>query len=464
MDLELYRGQYTINSPLDSPPGFATLDLPGASIRHSPALASTRVLDADGCPWAILGSALETESGSSPVEQVRTTHTAEVPSRYMTWGGRWVLVGNGGVHSDFCGSLAVYFDERSVASTPALLRPGQMPGVEIAFSDRVNWFPPPMTGFDGVHRLLPSQVLGIEGLQVRSRPLTREDGDLSYADIIDRLEAILLNVVRQVDGDRLLVALTGGTDSRVVLAAAHKAGLDVVAYTQETANLSHADQTLPPLLAEACGVPHLFVPRPRRLRRPQDVALYDTQVAGHVRDADRLFFGHGQFDFLRQGDVLLRGIGFEVGRAYLFEHLPDTIDNVHDYVSWLRSGDRRDEGLAQWAAWIEAHPQPMDWRDRAFRELRVAGWAGINESGLDLLPVRRLNPAIVGAYASTALQIPLELRRHAQHHVDLLERMAPRLLSWPINPAGPRWTRRRIQVSLKRRIRRLRSARPVLRP
>lgn len=399
-------------------------------------------MDADGTSWLLLGR--PTPTGSQECrEDLARTPGARVLDVVAGWNGRFCLLSATELFTDAFGAMPVYYDGHVLGTSLSLLHPGAARLAGVSYDQPMNWVPPPATPVPGISRLLASQVLRLGDRQVRPRPLI-SPAPTHYDAVLSVMQERLTRAVLGARGPSMRLPLTAGYDSRLLLAVCASSGVDVRCYTQVHSRISSADLTMPPQLARACGFPHDLVRRRRRRPDRRALSRYDEQVGGLVSDADRRFMGFGQFDFLQPEDVLIRGVGFEVGRFY-FRSLPEEL-SLPALISRFRpEGPAQQAGLAAWVEWCLHHPEPLDWRDRFYWEQRIGGWVGPNEAGLDLLPGRRVNPALTQHVASAVLQIPLDVRRRSQHHLDLVERMAPRLAAWPINPPGSPWSPRTLR-------------------
>jgi hypothetical protein len=248
-------------------------------------------------------------------------------------------------------------------------------------------------------------------------------------------------------GADLWLPLTGGIDSRLVLAAAAAEGVRVTTYTFHRPGLAYADAALPPRLATAVGAPHVAIhPGPVH---PGRRSLYDVHCAGHSVEVDRELFARGEWDEVPHHALSLRGGVFEAGRCFyhgrLPRRLPDDVDDAHSMLRTLFQFDRfhagsaaHDDGLARWLAWAAGTPEPgLDWRDRLYLEQTTAGWLGSTAQALDLFACELAYPANSRALLSALLALDEGARCGGDHHRDLIARMAPDLLSLPINPPGP---------------------------
>ena len=231
---------------------------PGLWLSHCP-----RLPVAEGPDGLVLGVAVGAGRGLRPDR----------------WSGRWVLIRDGILTLDACGTLGVFFADGWVSSSPALLA-GEREAPLVEEPGVMNWYPPPRSGKWGVSRLLPSQTLDLRTFRLGRRPLLTDPP----ADPAQ----LLVDAASRLAGP-LWLPLTGGVDSRTLLAVAAAAGLDVTTYTFVGVPVPEADRNLPPRLAAAVGFRHRQIrwqaedPGPARCVRP----AHGRSPPGWAAAADR---------------------------------------------------------------------------------------------------------------------------------------------------------------------------------
>jgi hypothetical protein len=348
------------------------------------------------------------------------------------------------------GLLSCFFaaarGELWASSSPALLASivggdPAAPTPRLERAQRIDWFPLPQSGIPGVRRLLPSQTLPLDGrAEPEPRRLPAAARARPYAELLESLEAQLVGALRNVAGlhDTLYLPLTGGFDSRLLLAAAVKSGVEVSTYTYVKPDplMAYADRTLPPVLAGAAGVSHRFIDRgPLSHDR---LEAFDAHTARHCVEVDRDYLAYGQWDQLGPPGVVLRGGVFEIGRCYYWRKLHARGDRGAAVAEAFHPDPQQAAAIAEWVRWCERHPEPgLDWRDRFYLEQRLAGWLGSLEQALDLTAHERIHLANCHDFISTLLELPVEVRLASRHHVDLIRRMAPALLDVPFDARMP---------------------------
>jgi hypothetical protein len=390
--------------------------------------------------------------------------TVPEPQSEDDWAGRWALVRDGVLIPDATASLAIFYDGTFASSSAALLGEGRARRPPLPHGIGMDWYPSPGSSIEGIRRLLPSQAL--EGGAPIPRPLP-QPLPAEPETLLERMRARLTTALANLAAKgTIALPLTGGHDSRTLLAAAVAAGVEIEAYTLEHPTISSADRDLPPLLARAAGVPHRYI----RMGPAADIgklALWDAHTAGMAVDADRELFATGQLDEIAGFDFDL-GDFYEVGRGYYDHVLPA---NPPDVAAALLQElpSPRAEDVREWVEWTRRHPAELDWRDRFYLEQRLGGWLAAIDQGLDLAGVSKIHLASCTNFIADGLSLPYAMRRAGIPHDELIRRMAPKLAEFPVNPPGPPLERIRHRVSrelmelrtgpgyVKRRARRLRT-------
>jgi len=435
--------------------------LPGCGVLSCcPTLPVEVVSDAGGTTWALLGVALQSDpTRADPCVQIAVTPTAMVPQLGTTWAGRWALIGSGKVYPDAAGLLGCYFWNQPphdgfaacwVSSSSALLgRAATAHGSSrnlhaLAHERGLDWFPPPWSGFSAVGRLLPSQLLDLTHGRPEPRPWLPEVApggsyEEAIGEVGQRLVTSLRRLASRIGWQTTWVPLTGGFDSRLVLAAALRAGLPVRTYTNYRGTMAMADVELPERVARAAGVPHEWHrPGPAA---PHAEREYDQHSAGETVGVDRGYFARGQWDFAGPRDCVLRGGGFEVGRCYYYRRFANAPGSAPPPAATIAEGLREPPGtpaqaaLAEWTALVEENRVPgLDWRDRLYLEQRLAGWLSAVEQSLDLAFPERVHIANSAATYALLLGLPEDIRASSQHQRDLIALLFPPLAELPFNP------------------------------
>jgi hypothetical protein len=438
----LHRRQFIIGpEPLCPYADWLVRELPqGLFLTHCPTLPVT-----DSEHGIVLGIAIASDDRDDP----------------DGWAGRWALLTETILSLDASGLLGVFVRGPWVSSSPELLRSIApelpLPARKLRYAQGMDWFAPPRSGIDGIGRLLPSQTIDLSTGEVSARALLAPVPRRSDRDRVTALADRLVHAV-QVVGDRYdeaLVPLTAGRDSRLVLAAAIAAGVEVTAYTfflpHIVPRMKEIDRTLPPRLAASVGVRHFSITPGDQ--RPEILALFDRHCAHHCVEANRAALATRALGWSIGNVAVLPGDAFEVGRCYFHDIVPPTLsDHVLDTNVVFTPDPQEGVGIREWARWIEDHPEPLDWRDRCYIEQILGGWVSSVAQAGDLAGPETISVANSRRFISEFLQFPELVRRKAFHHDAVLEALSPELARFPINFGGSRaMARLRRELGLARR-------------
>jgi hypothetical protein len=426
----------------------------GIHVSRCPSLRFASAQDRNGHTWALLGLALPTvEDASDPTAAIAQAHTEEIPRLQEDWAGRWLLVGDGHVHLDAGGLIGCFYgtDETGrcwASSSPALIRELILEGESPPLASELqvdSWYPPPRSRWREVKRLLPSQTLALAGCRTAVRPLLPPiDPDRGYEDSLALLGQGLASALRRLPADAGApgISLSGGYDSRVVLAAAERAGISYTLNNRVSTNTSPADRLIPPRIASIVGRP-LEVQRrsvlQRRRARSARLPLAMHHCAGHVAEGDMKPLLQGVRD--AQRGISLGGWGFGIGGLSSWDKFPpwdgDREHALRPVLAALGAGPGSavDEGLRMWLDWTEETPvDRLDWRDRFYIEQRMGGWQSSKEQLYDMLPLERI--PIINCARFHALMLGIDESRRAgkSWEGDLVARLCPDLAGIPANP------------------------------
>ena len=424
----------------------------GLVLSYCPDLPVTQTHDRRGRAWVLLGLPVQTgpERGA-PLQELAALAQHDpadddLPSLTESWAGRWLLIGERGLDIDITSSFSCYYLEGGpwVSSSLALLsRIGgrEEPGSRrhrLVKGDGFHYDPPPRTCYAGIAKLLPSQSLDLEsGRPVPRRVLALPASPPPYEEALDRLAACLTSALRNAAGPdrRLQIALSAGYHSRVLLAAAAKAGVAFETYTQSYPLMLRADRELPPKLAQAVGARHVLH-RPKAERADLRAQL-DAHCHGLFMEADRDFYSRQQWAWTEAGDLFVRGRGFEICECFEWWRLPPepSLQAVLAGFGAEQAPAYVRRSVADYLDWSARHPLPdVDWRDRWYLDIRLGGWACGSDHALTLVEGTGFPTACSDRVFTLLLQLPLEKRRTRRHLVDLIDRLCPALNAFPYNP------------------------------
>jgi hypothetical protein len=458
---QLARRQFVLGTNRDALwKGACVVQVSGACfLHHCQSLPVRKIQDAEGDSWFVLGIAISTVANKSQPSVDGLTKAAITQST-CDWSGRWILVGNEQLQPDAASLLGCFYLPRHTGRTGAwassslallALVAADCVGTEYAgefhHHDSIEWYPLPHARFANVRRLLPTQSLRLDSRTAffNNYGAGSTSKHERTEDLVAALESRLTTCIKNLANaySKILLPLTAGMDSRLLLAIAASSGCTVHCFTHEHSNISSADRTVPQRLAHIAGVSHQLVKQ--RLPDKERERHYDAFTHRMYAGSPRQRFIHNQWKGIGKSDgILLSGNCLEVGRRFYahvfqqlgmygdFENNPDTTINKHFL---LHSNPELLHAMLEWLSWVRHNPTPgIDWCDRLYIEQRLAGWYAGVEHAFDLLPVEHVPPANCLAIYRIMLLIEPTMRRSGVHQRTIIKRLMPDLLKLPFNP------------------------------
>lgn len=358
----------------------------------------------------------------------------------QSWCGRYVLIAEGRVYLDATGLLGIFYSDFGISSSTALL--AEAMGIEdrlFESTSELNWLPGPLTQYDKIKRLLPSQIYDIRALSISRRKLTV--GELpDFSDeqglikgFIEYFSSSLKNMSKTVPG-RFMIALTGGYDSRTVLSLAKYAGIDFDCFTMICNSTLKGDIRIPPKLCElvGCRYHQLYQDRDRYSKdRELEYTLFTDNLAD---DGDKRHYACGLYKELtdRFGKVtLLRGSAWEVAIDYIEKLFKAGFngDMVFDYYG-VEDESLEKRSLAEYFKWAENDQKDLSPANHFFWEQRYGSWLSSIEQSFDMMEgVYSFHPINSRLLISMLLSFPKEERVFKAHQIKIIRDTVPELLT-----------------------------------
>jgi len=448
----IHGGQFAILKTPVELPGYVHVSLnDGWILSHHEKLPVYRSADNS---TLLLGIAWQVAPGrgtpAQEIEQLCTSdpHGDDRSSLLVmeeTWCGRYVLIHHTTVYTDACGLLAVFYSDRGISSDCTLLAQaaGQNEKLYSPGPGVMNWMPGPLTHYDGIYRLLVSQTYQYTTGEVASRPLLAQHYQTitNEQELVHTFTELFTNSLRNMSvalGNRkLLIALTGGYDSRTLFAMAHRAGINFDAYTLEYDTIYADDINIPRKLCELTGVKHHYIPVDHArydARLEQD---YLTHTAGLVRDQDRIFYAHGQYQQLCTdlGDTVFLRSGLWETAVELFGRCFTEDGPGPDCYDWfgVAADSPEHSSLDQYFHWNAANPQPpLRATDCFYWQQRAGCWLSVIESGFDMMEEAiSLQPANSRLFLRMLMDFPRDERLMKYHQTKLIRHACPAIAEVP---------------------------------
>ncbi|GAB1720947.1 MAG: hypothetical protein NTAFB09_26780 [Nitrosospira sp.] len=451
-----HRRQFVFSdAAIDIPDGWHSISFGNFRLHCCPWLNVTTVMDASGQQWALLGHAFQVAGASSndPAIAISRSASSDVPALVITWSGRWLLLSCSAVITDAASLLGVYIleDDRSVFISGSLallsrLAPSSVRDTRILGWYGINWFPGPLSKLSGVRKLLPDQIYNPATRQVsffdRLTAVPTGTGVRNAASEISAgIAQVFRSMGRQEDHNSIILALTGGLDSRTTFSVLQSSGVPFSTLTLEHPRISKADMTLPPRISAVYGLSHRYVTSNKLLRARLEE--YDLHIHGSVVDADRELYARGSFDELDSRSWLIRSGCWEIGRKYFYRklsglRLEEIVDRPERLMARFNSYFRNEasaDSLREWARWRLTHAIAVPWQDLFYRDQRLGCWSASIEQSLDLLDPVSIHPVNCDYFYGIMLGMDETTDKDGaslQHEIIAL--CLPEVAQIPVNP------------------------------
>lgn len=377
--------------------------------------------------------------------------------------GRWILFvsirGQARLYPDAGGTKSVFYtvsdlqSERWIGSQPRLISEAVTPTIdtetlETFCSGNVkNSWPGDITPYKNIRQLLPNHYVDLGSGEVRRfwpyGPLPHYDTDTAAQKIGETLSAILTSVVAR---RHVAMPLTGGYDSRVLLACSgeRKKHIEFFAVT-DPGTPSH-DTSIPKRLMSSLGLKgHIF--HAKRF----DKAFWDI----YRQNVAEMFWDKGStkfFTFARYGDGWFVATG---NIAELIRRCSYYRDGIHpSAISPAALAEKAGyEGnpvaIQAFERWLCDVPQDLDMKvlDLFYWEHRVGNWISMGLTGLDtvceVIPVYNCR-TILEAGVMVDIAPRLEPYRLFRRICEMFE---PVTASFPFNDGWRTRTSKRLSES-----------------
>jgi hypothetical protein len=373
--------------------------------------------------------------------------------------GRWVIILDNQVYNDATGLMGVFYTFKNyfyVSNNLKILKEiiGNVDLLEFPLK-RMNWFPLPKTNVEGVEKLITSQYFDLDLGEVKyNSAYNFNKKNVS----LNKIAEILINKVKSIqknsDG-KIFVPLSAGFDSRLILAVMIKSGIEFECFTfdkkinifqyifkrnrPQTNPVSHADLSIPVRICENLGIRHKIV-RKGNFDQGKLKKFYKNSN-NNVIENDRVYYSHGQWDWVNQSDIILPGQCFEFASEFYNKILP-IYPNEEAVINFFRLKGKKFyvEGIKEWFTYYDKTKKEygeLDWRNRFYFEQRLGGWLSSLVDSLDQIGVRYIHLANSLNLYKELLALPIEQRISRKYQVDLIKILEPKLLDYPFNENDP---------------------------
>lgn len=405
-----------------------------------------RTKDKVGRTYVVLGSAYCTDVYPKQIQDDIHSFEGDLLTELSkNWTGRWVMIRDYELITDAAGLMSAFYwsndsDWMISSSIPLLAQELNLPITRSVGKQGLDWQLLPDTLLPNVNGLFCTQMLQLgKALEVQfierfsdRRSLT---SDQRVNEVTNRLQIALKNI-EKFSGREILIALTAGKDSRLVLAAALSANVNFATYTMEHPRMLLADKKLPDKIARKYGFQRSFIRMKKKDHRlAEDYLRFN---GGNSKGADIGFYSSGQTQQLPSVSIVIRSGIFEVGQQYGRRTMGGTMESLKDgfykYYKTSLQEEGQKEAFEKWVQYVERNPLPyIDLRDRLYIEQRVNGWVSAIEQALTINDFDTMQIANCQELISILLYATEKERNNNRLALRMIKALVPDLLNYPIN-------------------------------
>lgn len=263
------------------------------------------------------------------------------------------------------------------------------------------------------------------------------DDECRIDTFINSFTTSLRNMSLSVGDRKILIALTGGYDSRTLLALAHYADIHYECFTLEHEIMTIGDAETPQRLCDQLKCPYTYLSRKAEDYSKELVDEYRLHTDGLANDKDMIYYAHRQYQKLCEkfGKVVfLRSSVWENAVEYYRKFIGEEFNPEIIYDNYnAPNGTLVHDSLHEYFEWCKLNEQKgISDCNRFYWELREGCWLSSIEQGFDLIDDGiSLQPANCRNLLSILMSFPKEERIVKEHQVKIIKTACPEISDIP---------------------------------
>lgn len=405
----------------------------------------------NGKEFLLLGICVNIYGTQTVLEQLRKIRDIEsLIDKKNYWSGRWVIFYDGHIFTDASANLNTFYTsagEKIVSSSLSLIQSvnGNSIDLQKDISFQITgWHPVPGTRLSQVSSLLSYQYLTPLGkaISYSKSSQSHQYSTLNelYGELIKSIKQFIELLAKE---HKLCLPLTGGIDSRTILAFLLASNLNFEAYTSNYQKIKLHDTILPWLLSKKFKFKYSYLLPRFKSKSPQyssNAELYSKHTLGNSIDKDNEFFAGDQYP--KGPKVMLRGAGWACFRGYYTNDwaAADNSDlNLEQILKKFPAIEENNVLLNEIKEWLKQTISAnlvWDWRMQFYIDQRLSAWDGAIEQSIDLTdlhPVQIINSDYQLSLLWNIKQLENFSGRSNVIQVKIINLVFPKLLHWKFN-------------------------------
>ena len=361
------------------------------------------------------------------------------------------------IYNDSAGFMGVYFTENAASSTPTLLsglKRSEAVDLDFEFKAGNDWYTGSTTPYVGVKKLIPNCSLNFdEGSVVRywpTRDHLKDIGIIDKGEILERIINLLQSMMTGIVAEgNVLASITGGQDSRVILAASKSVWDKINYFTLTGSGVQKDDVDFAKLLAEKAKLHHQVIEITPT--EPWLYRLYDSISAGESIGARREIAGTCM-QLAGANTIHVNGNLGAICKSYYWDRKKParfkTSAVLRDFVS---PGQITVQGVKEWRQSVSDF-EPTLLYNLFYLEQRGGRWMAAGENASRLF-YESFTPFNHRKLFLLICSLPLDLQYGGSLLKILAKEMAPELSEIPYCRARRNWTKyipEKVKIKIRR--------------
>ena len=349
------------------------------------------------------------------------------------------------LYNDPAGLMGVYCSGTAVASTPTLLAPlvrDKFIALDFQLKPGNDWYTGTTTPYIGIKKIFPNCSYDVINCSMeRYWPTCKSFKEIETTNvgetiisIANLLQKIMAGIVTQ---GKVLASITGGQDSRVVLAASKPVWDKISYFTLQGAAVQRNDVIFAKMLAEKANLKHqVYEISPTD---PWLYEVYDSIAAGESIGARREILGTCLQ--LAGPDVIhVNGNFGAICKSYYWDRKEPTHFNMPSVLrDFLSPGKVTVNGVEEWRKTVP-NLKPTILYNLFYLEQRGGRWVSAGENCSRLF-YESFSPFNHREFFSLICSLPVSLQYGGDLLRKLTKEMAPELLDIPFCKVRRGWTK-----------------------
>jgi hypothetical protein len=320
---------------------------------------------------------------------------AELISSSYFFSGRYFIFFGGSFYPDACGHLQLFYNSslNIVSSSLGLFeifKGNTVCPLRYREFKKLGFFPAPQTIYQDIYLLLSNQKIKDGGV-VYSEKKPIKYYENYKTQFIDTTRFFIKKLNKKY---KLVLPLTGGIDSRTILAFLLDTKAQIFAYTSLYFGILNHDVFIPKLLSIIYNFKYNWIignKNDQLSKRKKHLSSFIRHTGYNAIDKDKLFYTHSlypKFNDLGKRLVMLRGAGWAVFRGFYLRDLPLCVhdnERISSLKLLFKQLDDCPFAVKALQNWLEgSFFFRNDWRIQFYIDQRVNAWDGPLEQAICL--------------------------------------------------------------------------------